>query len=60
MAGGVNAYSDGYVSNDLDTDTYLALCKELNMEPAITLALQYGTEREIQDARWLWWVVGMM
>jgi hypothetical protein len=40
VAGGVNAYTDGYVSNDIDTDAYMRLTKKLGMVPAITLALQ--------------------
>jgi hypothetical protein len=51
VAGGVDAYSDGYVQNDIDTDAYMRLTNRLGMVPAITLALQYGTEAEIQSAK---------
>jgi alpha-L-arabinofuranosidase len=47
----VDAYSDGYVENDIDTDAYIRLTKKLNMIPAITLAIQYGTAEELELAR---------
>lgn len=49
--GGVNAYTDGFLENGLSTDEYIALCRRVGAEPAITVALQFGTPAEIQVGR---------
>lgn len=48
VAGGVNAYTDGALENGIGIDDYLALCEKLNMVPAITISLQFGTADEVQ------------
>jgi hypothetical protein len=50
VAGGVNAYSDRMSENGMDTDEYIALCRALGVKPAITMALQYGTDEEVKNA----------
>jgi hypothetical protein len=50
VAGGVNAYTDGFMQNGPDLDEYLALCAEVGAEPAVTVPLQFGTPQEVQDA----------
>lgn len=49
--GGVNAYSDGFLQNGPGTDEYIELARRIGATPAITFALQYGTDEEVQDAR---------
>ncbi len=51
VAGGVNAYSDGFMQNGPGIDEYIALTNRVGAIPAITFALQYGTPAEIDDAR---------
>lgn len=51
VPGGVNAYTDGFMENGPSTDEYLALCREIGAMPVITLALQFGTAEEVEDAR---------
>lgn len=51
VPGGVNAYTDGFMENGPSTDEYLALCREIGALPVITLALQFGTEGEVEEAR---------
>ena len=51
VAGGVNAYSDGFMQNGPGIDEYMALTRRVGATPAITFALQFGTDAEIQDAR---------
>ena len=51
VSGGVNAYSDGFMQNGLGIDDYIELTRRIGVEPAITFAIQYGTDIEIQDAR---------
>ena len=50
VTGGVLAYSDGFVQNGPNTDEFLALCRELGAEPAITVQLQFATDAEIEAA----------
>ena len=50
VPGGVNSYTDGMMENGISTDEYLQLCAAIGATPAITIALQYGTPAEIQDA----------
>ena len=50
VSGGPNAYTDGMEANGISTDEYLQLCEAIGATPAITIALQYGTPAEIQDA----------
>ena len=51
VAGGVNAYTDGFLQNGPGVDEYIALALRVGAMPAITFALQFGTDAEIQDAR---------
>lgn len=51
VAGGVNAYSDGFLQSAPNVDEYIALCRFMGATPSITVALQFGTAEEIQDAR---------
>ena len=51
VAGGVNAYSDGFMQNGPGIDEYMALTRRVGAMPAVTFALQFGTDDEIQDAR---------
>ena len=51
VAGGVNAYSDGFMQNGIGIDEYMQLVRRVGAIPAITVALQFGTAEEIQDAR---------
>jgi len=50
VAGGVNAYSDGFFENGINTDDYMALVAEVGAVAAITIPLQFGTPAEIQNA----------
>eukprot|EP00041_Stephanoeca_diplocostata_P021695 m.509300 g.509300 ORF g.509300 m.509300 type:complete len:855 (-) comp21888_c2_seq22:3947-6511(-) len=50
VAGGVNAYTDGFMQNGIGIDDYIALCEELNMTPAITIRFQLGQEADVQEA----------
>ena len=50
VAGGVNAYSDGVVSESPNVDEYVALCRVAGVMPAITLSLQFGTPNELLAA----------
>lgn len=49
--GGVNTYSDGFLENGPNIDEYMALIALVGATPAVTIALQFGTPQEIQDAR---------
>ena len=49
--GGVNTYSDGFLENGPNIDEYMALIAFTGATPAVTIALQFGTPQEIQDAR---------
>lgn len=49
--GGVDTYTDGAVENGISTDEFMALVRELGMQPSFTLALQFGTDDEIENAR---------
>lgn len=51
VSGGVNAYSDGFMQNGPNIDDYIRLCRRIDVIPAITFAIQYGTDSEIQDAK---------
>jgi len=51
VAGGVNAYSDGFMQNGPGIDEYMALVSRIGATPAITVPLQFGSEKEITDAR---------
>ncbi len=51
VRGGVNAYSDGFMQNAPGIDEYMALTRRVGATPAITFALQFGTDAEVQDAR---------
>jgi hypothetical protein len=51
VRGGVNAYTDGFLENGPSTDEYIALCREIGAMPVITLALQFGTDEEVESAR---------
>jgi hypothetical protein len=51
VAGGVNAYSDGFLQNGPGVDEYMALVRRVGAAPAMTFALQFGTDAEVQDAR---------
>ena len=46
--------SDGFLENGIGIDDYLALCERIGMKPAITVALQFGTDIELADAV-DWW-----
>ena len=50
VAGGVNAYSDGFMLDGPTIDEYMELTAAVGATPAITVALQFGTAQEIQDA----------
>lgn len=50
VRGGVNAYTDGFMQNGAGIDEYIALTKRTGAIPAITVALQFGTPAEIQNA----------
>jgi alpha-L-arabinofuranosidase len=45
-----SADSDGFSQNAPNVDEYIALCRAVNATPAITVALQFGSPQEIQDA----------
>lgn len=47
----LSADSDGFSQNAPNVDEYIALCRAVNATPSITIALQFGTEQELQDAR---------
>ncbi len=47
---GVNAYTDGMMENGIGIDDYIALCNRVEMTPAITIALQTGSDQEIEEA----------
>jgi hypothetical protein len=51
VSGGVNAYSDGFMQNGPGIDEYILLTTRLNVIPAITFAIQFGSDEEIQDAK---------
>ena len=51
VRGGVNSYSDGFLQNGPGVDEYIALCRRVGATPAITFALQFGTDQEIGEAR---------
>lgn len=51
VKGGVNTYTDGAEQDGLSTDEFIALCRELDMLPSLTLSLQFGTDEEIESAR---------
>ena len=50
VAGGVSAYTDGFMENGIGIDDYMALCAELEMVPAITVRMQTGDTKEIREA----------
>jgi len=50
VAGGVDAYTDGFVENGVGVDDFLALCDELGMAPALTVRLQFATDDELDEA----------
>lgn len=59
VQGGVNTYTDGAEQDGLSTDEFMVLCQELGMLPSLTLALQFGTDEEIENARaWAEYVNG--
>lgn len=59
VAGGVNAYTDGFEPNGLGIDEYMTLVSRVGAVPAITIPLQFGTPEEIQDARdWVEYING--
>ena len=51
VAGGVNAYSDGFMQNGPGIDEYVALARRIGAQPAVSIALQFGTPAEVADAR---------
>jgi len=50
VPGGINAYTDGFLENGIGIDDYMALCKELNMIPAITIRVQLGGSVDAEEA----------
>ena len=59
VSGGVDAFTDGVVTDGLGIDDYLGLCKDIGMTPAIGVRLQYGGEEELREAaEWVEYVNG--
>lgn len=50
VAGGVNAYTDGFMENGIGIDDFLALCDEVGFRPALTIRFQFGQQIEVQEA----------
>ena len=50
VRGGVNAYTDGFMENGIGIDDFLALCKEVDLVPALTIRFQFGGPGEVQEA----------
>lgn len=50
VAGGVNAYTDGFMENGVGIDDFMALCAEVGVIPALTIRFQFGGAVEVQEA----------
>ena len=51
VKGGVDAYTDGVVTNGVGTDDYMALVGKLAATPAVTVRVSLGDSAEIAEAR---------
>jgi hypothetical protein len=50
VPGGINAYTDQFLTNGVGIDDFMALSSALGLVPAITIRLQLGDDSEVTEA----------